>query len=194
MEAPAEICRRLKEFHPWLRLGWDGNKRKFGLVQLYHAKDAKASFREFWRHQGPLFSASGRPEYHDYDGLLRKPMYLIDIEPRDVFSGKVVRLAKRWARPIAARMKESQDEQNYDRKKKYDDLRLSMADYVYSEGKRDNHAPIVAKKFVKPSENQVAFREGQFDKPRGHQFAPPPEGWDKAIEKDQGDASDLGDI
>jgi hypothetical protein len=194
MYPPVHICRALKRIHPWIRLGWVGEKNLFGLVQLYYVRDAVKSYRDPWLQQGPLFSSSGRPEYHDWDGVFRKPMHIIDIPIEDVYSGKVVRSVQQWLRPIAARVKDSLDKHQQDTKAYFDSVTEGMTEDILFRSRNANHAPIVAKKFIERTPNQQRMDAGLFDRPIGTTLAAPPGGWDRARAKDEGDASDLGSI
>ena len=192
---PVDICRRLARFHPQLRLGWDGENQTFGLIQLYHRRDAKLTYREFWDNRGPTFSKTGRP-IRDWDFWARKPVYLIDISPGDVCGGEVIGLVKRWARPIASRFHESLVESKKDNLRAIDAMGYDAGNRIFKEGQRDGSgAPILAKKFHEPTVNMVKYRnfdEGEYIESKLP--AAPPGGWQKHIDKDQGDAGVLGDV
>lgn len=194
MYAPEWVCRKLSDFHPNLRIGWDGKERTFGLVHLYHWSDAQKTYRQFWQDHGPIFSKSGRPR-PDWDLHQRVPVYIIDVTPQDVFSGKIVALVKRWVRPIASRVYTSAIAEGKRRETYENDRAGEQADKVYWKSQRRGyHAPVVAKKFRSRTANAIRNERGEFDLTK--RFLPPePEyGWSKALENDKGDADDLGSI
>lgn len=122
-------------------------------------------------------------------------MYLIDIEPEDVFSGRVCRLARQWTRPIAARYVESVKRVGADNESRIEALGHEMGLRVYHEAQKDNSgAPIVAKKFIDRTPNQRNVEAGRFDQTK--RFLPDdmPEGWQQQIDADEGDPDDLGSI
>jgi hypothetical protein len=177
-------------------LGWDGEGRTFGLLQLYHRRDADTTYREPWINQGPTFSKSGRPGFRDWDFWSRRPFYIIDIAPRDVQSGKVIGLVKRWARPIAARYHESFIEKERNTLNSIESIGYEVGNRIYREGARSGAgAPILAKKFHEQTANMARHLEHDDDafiESRLPQA--PPGGWEKHKEADQGDAADLGEI
>jgi hypothetical protein len=122
-------------------------------------------------------------------------MHLAEVSPEDVFSGRVLRLVKRWTRPIAARIHESASEASKDIARRTEDLGRKMGEEVWRKGQRDGAgAPIVAKKFITPTVNQMRLRAGELDQSECLLPPAPPGGWDKHLSKDEGDADDLGKV
>jgi len=194
MQPPRHICRDLARIHPLLRLGWDGTADKFGLIMVTRSRLAKRTFYEYWRGRGPVFSKTGRPRA-DWDALGQIPMYLIDVDVEDVFSGRICRMAKQWMRPFAARYVESATQAGRDIESNIEEMGHDAGLRLYHEGQKNGAgAPIVAKKFIKPSDNQMNIRNGAFDQSK--RFLPDkmPEGWKKQIEMDEGAVDDLGSI
>ncbi len=194
--APAWVCKALADFHPHVRLGWDGEIEEFAVLQLYHNRDAKRTFRTFWDGQGPAFSASGRPGYKDWDDHQRRAVYLQSVSPRDVFSGKVVRLVKSWARPFAAEYKETVDRQRSDIDCYIESMAHDMGTRLYKKGQgtQGGDAPILAKKFIEKPLSQRRMERGELTTDNLWRTCAPPGGFNKHIEADQGDPNDLGEI
>lgn len=203
MEAPSYICKQLADFHPRLRIGWDGASRTFGLVRLLHQVDYVRTLREPWDH-GPIFSAKGRPR-PDWDMLSFYPIYLIRLTRKDIDYdplvdgwGLLLKLVKRWhLRPIAARVYEGKMEQRREVDSYIESVADDMASRIYREGQRSGAgAPILAKKFIEPTLNQVKNRSGVFDDTERLLPKAPKGGWGKALENDigPGDPDDLGSI
>ena len=120
-------------------------------------------------------------------------MYLIDIEPEDVFSGRVCRMAKQWTRPIAARYVESVKRSEADVECNVEARGHEAGLDLYRRAMKDGAgAPIVAKKFIKPTDNQINVRDGNFK----NSTLPDeiPEGWQRQLDMDEGDPDDLGSI
>lgn len=200
MEAPAFVCRSLTGFHPKLRLGWDGKSQAFGLLQIFHHHDAERSFREEWSH-GPVFSRTGRPRA-DWDLLSHVPIYLIRLTQRDIgFDpniqgwGKLLKLVKRWARPIGARVYNKAMEKGHAIENFVDAMSIDMADRIYRSGQRSGvGAPIVAKKFIEPTLNQARRNVGGLTFEESQLPPPPPGGWEKAKAADRIGESDPDDL
>lgn len=204
MEAPSSICRALAEFHPKLRLGWDGEAKAFGLIQIFHRHDFAQSFREEWGH-GPVFSRKGRPS-PDWDLLSHVPVYLIKLDTKSVgFDphiqgwGKLLKLVKRWARPIAARVYNKAKAKGRYVENFVDAMGRDMGDKVFY---RSNHgdmgagSPIVARKHIdKRAEHARRVGGKTFEE---SQLPPAPKGgWDKALAADrigENDPDDLGSV
>lgn len=198
MWAPEWVCKLLGQFHPNLRLAWNGEHEKFSLIQLFHNRDAAVTYREFWDDRGPVFSKKGRPHFRDWDPLSYTPIWVIDVDnTRDVFNGKVLKDVKQWARPIASRIYKQAKETSRQIESEVEDWAGEAGDRLYrgaQSGKIGNHAPIVAKKFVEPTRNQRRYRDGELDFSDCKVPPPPPGGYEKYLEKDQGDPDNLGSI
>lgn len=195
--APGWVCRKIADFHPHLRLAWHGEDGCFSLIQLYHNRDASLTYREHWADRGPIFSKSGRPMFQDWDGMIYHPIWVVDVPIQDVFSGKIVKTVKRWATPIASRVYKASKEASKNVESYVEDLSEAMGDEMYYEkqrGRMGNHAPIVAKKFIEPNRNELRYRAGELDFSDCRVPPPPPGGYEKHLEKDQGDPDDLGEI
>jgi hypothetical protein len=188
--APPHVCRALSEFHPQLRLGWDGELGKFGLIQLYARRAAAQTFRHRWNidsFNGPVFSRSGRVT-PDWDPWTRTPIYLIDVDPADVHSGAIVQMAKRWARPIVARMYKDAKQRARQTETDMEAMGREMGHDLYRGSQSSSErGPVVAKKFVTPDPSLQRYRDGglDFSEPR---FVTPPGGVEKHLEADKGDA------
>ena len=194
MQPPAHICEQLARVHPLLRIGWDGAEGSFGLLMITRSRLAKRTFFEYWRGRGPVFSRTGRPRA-DWDEIGRVPMYLIDVEPRDVFSGRICRMARQWMRPFAPQYLEGARQAGRDIESQIDDMGHDAGLRLYGEGQRDGTgAPIVARKFIERTPNQLNTESGRFD--QTNRFVPDriPEGWREQIAMDEGDPTDLGSI
>lgn len=203
MEAPSHVCKALAEFHPRLRIGWDGESRAFGLIRLLHSVDFARTLREHWDH-GPVFSRKGRPR-PDWDLISFHPIYLIRLTEKDIgFDplvegwGRLLKLAKRWyLRPIAARVHESKTEQARIQDSFIADVADDMAARVFRDGQRSGvGAPIVAKKFINPTANQVRNRAGGFNNTERFLPRAPTGGWQNHLDRDigPGDPDDLGSV
>lgn len=194
MHPPRHVCEALARVHPLLRVGWDGAGDTFGLLMVTRSRLAKRTFYEYWRGRGPVFSRSGRPR-PDWDEIGRVPMYLIDVEPKDVFSGRICRMARQWMRPFAATYMERARQAGRDIESHIDDMGYDAGLRLYREGQRDGAgAPIVAKKFIERTPNQLNAESGRFD--QSNRFLPEriPKGWRKQIAMDEGDPDDLGSV
>lgn len=155
---------------------------------------AKRTIYEYWRGRGPVFSKTGRPQA-DWDQIGQVPMYLIDVKPEDVFSGRICRMAKQWMRPLAARYVESAKQAGRDLDSRIDDMGHEAGLRLYREGQRDGAgAPIVARKFIEPTHNQKNVRNGRFDQKNRYLPDKMPEGWQKQLDMDEGDPDDLGSV
>jgi hypothetical protein len=122
-------------------------------------------------------------------------MYLTDLEPEDVFSGRVLRLAKQWTRPLAARYLESARQADRDTETRIEEMGHEMGLEVWKEGQRSGAgAPIVAKKFCRPTQNQLNVRNGVYDQSAKVLPRAIPKSWEKAAKDDEGDPDDLGSI
>lgn len=193
MEPSRDVCQALAKFHPWLRIAWDNELRQFGLVQLYHNRDFKKTYRESWKRRGPIFAKNGSTK-QDWDSMIRNPVYVIDLDFDDVRTGFIVKKVKRWARPFVSRAYTNAIESNRAVESQIDDIVHSRATDLYKEGQRDGSgAPIVAKKFAEPSQNEIRAKEDSFNKDH---FTPPPPsgGYARHLEADFGDIDDLGDV
>lgn len=188
MIPPSDICRRLAKLHSHLRLGFDGESGQYGLIQLYHRRDFNKTVREPWGHRGPIYSKKG--EWRSDWGDDRFPVYLTGLTPQVVHGGEVLGLVKRWARPIAPRIKEGALERGKDAETKANDLCEDMGAKVFRTGQRDGAgAPIVAKKFIKPTPNQRRMRQGELDFTEKCLPPPPPGGWDVHEKRDFADSN-----
>jgi hypothetical protein len=170
-------------------LGWDGEAKRFGLIQLYHRRDSEKTFREPWGRRGPIFSKTGRPS-PDWDHWSRLPIYVIDVSIEDVQSGAVLALVRRWLRPIAARMRETAQERANSFQTKVDEMGDRMGDEIYALGQRhDSITNNVARKHMEaPTENRRRYDNGELDLSESQMRLPePPGGWDKHMDADQGD-------
>lgn len=148
MHAPDHICEALYRLHPQVRLGWVGadrlspdedlNKGQFALLQLYHARDAARTFYgDPWGDRGPVF---GRP----YDRLMRVPIMLHLVHPRDVFSGRIVMDVRHWMKPIKQRVEEAALERGRDYQRKLDDLAGEIGSEMYWNSHNGGSATITA--------------------------------------------------
>lgn len=194
MHPPRHVCEQLARIHPLLRIGWDGEEGVFGLLMVTRSRLAARTYFEYWRGRGPVFSKTGRPRA-DWDEVGHVPMYLIDVKPEDVFSGRICRSARQWMRPFAPRYLESAKQAGRDIDSHIDDMGHDAGLRLYGEAQHDNAgAPIVAKKFIERTPNQRNTEAGRFD--QRDRFVPDkiPEGWRKQIEMDEGDPTDLGSI
>lgn len=192
---PQDICRQLAAFHPQLRLGWDSEHHRFGLVQLYNRRAAKTTFRDRWGSRGTLFSKTGRPA-PDWDAWSRVPMYIIDIPPRDVFSGKVLKDVKHWVRPVYARVYKSAMEERREVLRKIDAIGHEAGGEIYRESQARGQTYNIAKKHIDPSNRYKRYKHGSMVEDLADRAIPPaPEGgYDKHVAADEGDAGDLGSI
>ena len=121
MHAPDWVSEALYRVSPNARLGWAGeertsdeeelNKGTFALIELYSKRDARHTLLEKWNKRGPIF---GR----DWDRMTDVPVYVIEVDTKDVFSGKIVKLVKRWLTPIQERF----DEINLERGREYESM------------------------------------------------------------------------
>jgi hypothetical protein len=184
MEPPSEICRKLAEVHPQARIGWDGELGKYALIQLYHQKDAATTLKEPWNARGPIYGKNGKPA-PDWDHFSRVPIYLLELSPSDVHSGKIVEIVKRWMRPIATRMRETAIEKGKEVEQKAQEMSDGIASKIYRDGQRDGAgAPIVAKKFVELSKNSLRYHAGELDFTEKLLPPAPPGGWKKHLDQD----------
>lgn len=216
MEPTKQICRDLSRFHRRLRLGWDGESQAFGLIQLFHKYDAERTMREPWDH-GPIFSRGGRPGYLDYDPLVYFPFYLIRLDrtARQPFDGEkdakgepifydpglhgwgyLMKLVKKWARPMAARAYKSAMQKGREIERFVQDMSFDMAERLYRDGQRGGAgAPIVAKKHATRSINSLRYEAGELDFTERSLPPTPPGGWAKHLAADiEGDPDNLGSV
>jgi hypothetical protein len=122
-------------------------------------------------------------------------MYLIDVTPEDVFSGRICRMAKQWMRPFAARHLEAARQAGRDAESHIEAMGHDAGLRLYCEGQKDGAgAPIVAKKFIERTPNQINTESGRFD--QSDRFMPDrlPKGWKEQLAMDEGDPHDLGSI
>ena len=194
MEAPPFVCQKLAEHHPGLRLGWDGEKDKFGLLMIFRKRLATKVYYEYWNWRGPVFDKRGRPR-PDWDSVVKTPMYLSDLTPEDVYSGRVLWLARQWTRPLLAEYYRDCRKKGQDLESFADDVAHQAGLDLYREGQRDGSgAPIVAKKFIEPTVNQTKLRDGGFDFQNKFVTEAPGGSWDRWANEDEGDPDDLGEV
>lgn len=134
MEAPKFITEALYRLHPQARLGWVGqdrgpkddlNKGHFALIQLYMRRDAERTYYgDPWNDRGPIF---GRR----YDRLARVPILLFLIDPKDVFSGKIIADVRHWMKPIKQRVEEAAIERGKAYQAELDNLAGEIGSEVY---------------------------------------------------------------
>lgn len=197
MEAPSYICRKVAEEHKWARIGWMGRDRlpgefevmnpgQFALVQLYHTRDygreGELTFREPWKKQWPIQGKDGgRP---DWDPLTRHPVVVATLSKEDVFSGKIIAMVREMSKSIVKRIYEANLTLGRELDCRVQDMCDDIGDRIYKEGQRDGSgAPIVAKKFIKPSLNKLKYEAGELDFKKDFLPPPPPGGWDKHLNK-----------
>lgn len=194
MYAPVHMCEKLAVYHSGLRLGWDGEENKFGLLMVARKRLAARTYHGLWAGRGPVFSKNGRPR-PDWDEVVKTPMHLAELSPEDVFSGRVLKLVKRWTRPLAARTHESAKAESRRIEGQLEETGHKMGLDLYRKGQSGGYgAPVVAKKFVEPTINQKRMRNGEFDKSNSLMPPPPPGGWEKHLAMDEGDPDDLGSV
>jgi hypothetical protein len=192
---PARTCQKLHDFSPLLRLAWDGELGKFALVQLFSMRRAAKSYREPWKRRGPIFDKNGKTR-QDFSRLSYVPIYIIDVETEDVFSGEVVRLVKRWSRPIAARVHEAALEKGRALESNFKDMAHEMGSELYKKSQAGGYgAPVVARKHVEESLNYKLHKSGMMPTITEGIMPPAPDGgWEKHIKADKGDHDKLGSI
>jgi hypothetical protein len=129
----------------------------------------------------------------DWDNWQRKPIYLIDLTPESVFSGRVLREVKRWARPVAARVHETAQEEADRVDDAADELYKSAWDSLEYRMRSDNAgARNIAKKHIEHSDRYLLHKsEAQPSIGQSRMPPAPPGGWARHIAMDQGDADDL---
>ena len=122
-------------------------------------------------------------------------LYIIDLDTRDVLTGRVMKDIHRWVRPIASRVHVAALEQKRQTVKEVDDWSRELGADLFKEGQRSGEgAPIVAKKFIKPTVNQVRSGRGEIEVGSTLIPPPPPGGFEKYLRKDEGDPGDLGNV
>lgn len=160
MWSPRWVDEELYRVHKQCRLGWVGqergpedelNKGYFGLIQLYHKRDAdKTFFGDKWGDRGPLFGRS-------FDPIVWVPIYLMDIEPVKVFDGSVIGLLKQWIRPMRDRFMASAREKGEAYQTQLDNLAGEQGSYMHWKAQQtDSTRPEpLAQKFVTPHDKAV---------------------------------------
>jgi len=144
MHAPDWVSDELYRIHKNCRLGWVGqdregpddelNKGTFGLIQLYHRRDAeKTYFGDFWNDRGPIFGRS-------FDSLFWVPIYIVDVPPVQVFDGTVIELLKRWMIPFKQRYMEAALEKGQQYKTMVDDLAGEQGSYMFWKSRQTDAA------------------------------------------------------
>jgi hypothetical protein len=101
MHPPKWVEIELERIMGQARLGWDGERQKFALIELRKKREQierDLSIGTPWKSsQGPIFGSR-------YDLLSEVPIYIISIDIEDVFSGKILALTKRWMTPFKDRV------------------------------------------------------------------------------------------
>lgn len=162
MEAPRHICEALYRLHKWVRLGWVGedrlspeeplNKGKFALIQLYHSRDAeKTYYGDLWNDRGPIFGRS-------YDRLQRTPIMLYLVDPKDVFSGKIVADVRYWMKPIGQRMVEAAVERGKQYQTAVDDMAGEIGSRMYWDAHHGGSATIPTPQKFLTAEDKAVLR------------------------------------
>mgnify|MGYP001568727457 FL=1 len=165
------ICRSLARIHPFARLGWDAEGERFALVRLIPSRAVDSSFKEPWGQRGPIFSKRGSIA-PDWDPLARAPMYEIDLAVDDVYSGRIVRLLRRWMGDPFTRIYRSALEAGRDREARTQAASIERGEHLYRRGQSSGAgAPVVAKKFIRPTMNQARYHAGELD--FTHSMIPP---------------------
>ena len=87
MRPPDFVLDGLHRIDRFCRLGWNGEAKMFCLLALCKARAVDDIFNSVWDKQGPVY---GKP----YDALFYVPVMVMPVSVEDVFSGKVIALAK----------------------------------------------------------------------------------------------------
>lgn len=160
MHPPAYVCKALFQLHPQLRLGWAGRERQhkdelnpgsFALIQLYHNRDCGSydfptTYREFWdvtprldahgalmnvvSNRGPIFNRWGGG-HRDWDPLMRKPIFVTELDPWSVLSGQFIHDIRGWMTSIVDRVVDSARERGRNLKRRTQDISGQMTDHLW---------------------------------------------------------------
>ena len=159
---PAQVLEELYRLLPTLRLGWDGGRGCYGLIQLWRHREIYdihgtiKVFREPWGDRGEIF---GRP----FDRQFRVPMYVIDVAPDDLFVYTDVLLAevaKFCRKGLYRRLYEA----NIDTLKRMKDEQQALAEqqgeHMYWRAQRSSWRPnVVAREFLTAYDKRVLSGE-----------------------------------
>ena len=159
MHAPDWVCTELERIHPWVRLGWLGEKRQspdeelnkgsFFLLQLYHARDAALTMYCPWEDAGPVWGSR-------YDPLRRVPVIIQPMTTEEVCSGEVIRLLRKMMNSnITKDAVDSRAEAGKQFQQEVDDVAEASGERARHARKKLDHAVPYAKKFLTQEEKDM---------------------------------------
>lgn len=160
MEAPDWVCKEVERINPLARLAWAGeartsnkealNKGSFAIIDLYPKRMADVTFKTLWGDRGPIFGSS-------YDPLQRVPVWIDNVSPEDVHSGKVVAIIKRFCTDIQERLNRTWQEEQESQRRDRREMAGEIGSYMHWDAKKSLHATnVIADKHITKAEKAVA--------------------------------------
>jgi len=162
---PQWVCEAIERLSPWARLGWHGERRQFAIIDLYPQRLASQTYRERWGDNGPVFGT-------DYDRLARVPIWIDEVSPGEVFSGRVIRRVARYKTSLRDRARRAWSKRQAGRRHHLRESAGEQGQYLRWRANKSPHSgTTIADKHITKSEKAIAA--GDYELKTGSEKMPP---------------------